>query len=93
MHIEELCQSCHGACCRVWDVTFDPDYERVPKKLSRTAGPGCFGHGRMMVRAADGACVALEDGLCTIYEDRPTLCRDFEAGSDECDEARAAYRV
>jgi uncharacterized protein len=40
-------------------------------------------------------CVALTGRLgrqvaCTIYEDRPRLCRQFEAGSPECHQARHA---
>jgi Fe-S-cluster containining protein len=39
------------------------------------------------------ACVALEGELggqcgCTVYEDRPAVCRRSEAGSELCREAR-----
>ena len=30
---------------------------------------------------------------CSIYEDRPSLCRQFEAGSPECHQARRAAGV
>jgi Fe-S-cluster containining protein len=39
------------------------------------------------------ACTALQGKVgeqceCVIYENRPTVCRNFEAGSDLCREAR-----
>lgn len=29
-------------------------------------------------------CIALQNGLCTIYENRPTECKQFEAGNPRC---------
>ncbi|MGB0259558.1 MAG: hypothetical protein ACPGES_12975 [Coraliomargarita sp.] len=29
-----------------------------------------------------------DDQLCKIYEDRPSVCRKFEPGSEQCIEAR-----
>jgi Fe-S-cluster containining protein len=39
-----------------------------------------------MARLADGWCAALDRGsmACTIYDQRPLVCREFEVGSDEC---------
>ena len=48
---------------------------------------------RAYMRMRDGHCVALQriDGLdgqrlfhCSIYDKRPTLCRELERGSPEC---------
>lgn len=51
---------------------------------------------RMLPRAGDGRCLNLEGKLgasigCTIYKDRPQVCRDFEAGSDRCHEYRRMF--
>ncbi len=51
---------------------------------------------RMLSRAEDGRCRNLEGTLgenigCSIYEDRPQVCRDFEAGSDRCHEYRRMF--
>ena len=51
---------------------------------------------RMLPRAVDGRCGNLEGTLgenigCSIYEDRPKVCRDFEAGSDRCHEYRRMF--
>ena len=45
--------------------------------------------GFWMRRTWDGKCIALEGALgekvkCSIYEDRPSVCRQFEAGSEAC---------
>ena len=45
-------------------------------------------------RVENGQCVALEGTIgecvsCTIYEDRPAVCRTFEMASNDCLRARA----
>lgn len=50
--------------------------------------------GQTMARLDDGWCAALDRDtmLCTIYEVRPTICRDFQMGDYECVEERADNR-
>ena len=45
-----------------------------------------------MLRLEDGWCAALDRDtmLCTIYEKRPLICREFAMGSDECKAERQA---
>jgi len=42
--------------------------------------------GWVMARLADGWCAALDRNtmLCTIYERRPMICRDYQAGDSDC---------
>ena len=42
--------------------------------------------GETMLRLDDGWCSALDRDtlMCSIYENRPWLCREFEMGSYEC---------
>jgi len=42
--------------------------------------------GLTMLRLDDGWCAALDRDtmLCSIYDKRPLICRDFAMGSDEC---------
>lgn len=47
--------------------------------------------GRRVCQALDGRVGRRVE--CAIYESRPRLCRQFEAGSPECLEARRAARV
>jgi len=47
--------------------------------------------GETMLRLSDGWCSALDRATmsCTIYENRPWICREFEMGSPECLDERA----
>lgn len=49
--------------------------------------------GWVMARLADGWCVALDRKTmrCTIYERRPTICRDFPEGDADCLEERQRH--
>lgn len=42
--------------------------------------------GWVMSRLDDGWCAALDRNtrLCTIYERRPMICRDFQVGDSDC---------
>ncbi len=72
------CEGC-GACCRGWEIEVWWS-DVVPLRLrkeDRLLGP--------VMRQRQGACIALtRDGRCSIYEDRPLVCRDFQRGSEEC---------
>jgi Fe-S-cluster containining protein len=92
------CQLC-GACCVGLDVLltdaeaqrFESDPRRIALTVLYQARPGL--NARFMKRdATTDRCVALAGPLdrcrCTIYDRRPTLCREFAAGSPDCLEAR-----
>jgi len=42
--------------------------------------------GWVMLRLDDGWCAALDRNTmrCTIYERRPTICREYQVGESEC---------
>jgi len=95
MH-ENTCQSC-GVCCASFRVDFSV-YESqseggsVPEGLSvEVTASTC------RMRGTDHSpprCAALmgqlgEKVACGIYEWRPSPCREFEAGSQACQQARA----
>lgn len=46
--------------------------------------------GEVMARLEDGWCIALDRNTmrCTIYEKRPLICREFQAGDPDCMEQR-----
>src|SRR5690606_40699314 len=98
------CLTC-GACCAHYRVSFHwSETERflggvTPPELTEKITPH-----RVAMRGTCGGsaprCIALEgqvgvDVRCTIYEKRPTPCRELEASwhgggpSDGCDRARA----
>lgn len=74
------CGSCDAACCRL-QVLLIGDNE-IPERL---VGWSSWG-GQVMERLADGWCAGVDRGTfrCTIYAQRPQVCRDFEMGSSEC---------
>ncbi len=72
------CAGC-GRCCHLV-VELRPG-DIIPEELVAVhAGVRC------MDQHSDGACVALDRAtrLCTIYEDRPQTCRDFNRGEALC---------
>lgn len=63
----------------------------VPERFIETDSWG----GQTMARLEDGWCAALDRNtmLCSIYEKRPFICRQFEMGGYECLEERAANEI
>ncbi len=51
--------------------------------------------GQVMARLADGWCAALDRATmrCGIYARRPSVCRDYAMGADDCIVERAKFRV
>ncbi|MFT4713728.1 MAG: Fe-S-cluster containining protein [Granulosicoccus sp.] len=74
------CATCQANCCRL-EVMLITD-TGVPEKYIHYDQWG----GMTMDRLDDGWCAAVDRDtmLCTIYEKRPLICREFEMGSYEC---------
>ena len=49
--------------------------------------------GEVMARLEDGWCAALDRDtmLCTIYDRRPGICREYQTGGDDCLVERADH--
>ena len=74
------CAGC-GQCCHLLVELVDGVDDHVPEALVvEHAGVRC------LEQQGDGACIALDPltRLCTIYDLRPQVCRQFERGSDLC---------
>lgn len=80
------CTSCAARCCRQQVLLFHDN--AVPARMTEISDWG----GTVMRRLADGWCTALNRDtlLCTIYDVRPSVCRDYEMGGSECIVERAA---
>lgn len=78
------CLAC-TACCLFLEVRVLPT-DDVPPEMRRPTTSGA-----VMLRAPDGACIALErsTGKCRIYDRRPQACRDFRVGGAGCLDAIA----
>ena len=74
------CASCAACCCRLEVLLLTET--GVPDDFIETDKWG----GMTMARLEDGWCAALdrETMLCTIYDRRPLICREFEMGGDDC---------
>lgn len=82
---EITCSNCQACCCRLevmvlTETGVPPEHIKQDRWGSET-----------MLRLDDGWCSALdrETFMCSIYENRPLICREFEMGSYECEEERA----
>ncbi len=96
------CLTC-GACCASFvcvDVASD---NAVSAKdcwdITKCGKSGQFTVDRFIKRKeTDFSCTALEGEIgenvsCRVYENRPRMCRQFEAGSDRCHAVRRAYGI
>lgn len=93
------CQSC-GACCASYRVSFywaesdEHPNGHVPAALTTPISPY-----RIAMRGTDAKpvrCVALQGCIgeavsCSIYEQRSSTCRDFNAGDERCAQARRRH--
>lgn len=86
---EISCANCRACCCRL-EVMLISD-TGVPENYITEDKWGA----QSMLRLADGWCAAIDRGtfMCTIYENRPWICREFDMGSAECREERAAMQI
>lgn len=74
------CSTCPAACCRLTVVLGEAD-AAVPSELATTRDDGL----RVMAHREDGYCVALgPDRRCSIYAQRPQVCRRFVMGGAYC---------
>ena len=74
------CSTCAACCCQL-EVMLITD-TGVPERYIDTDDWG----GEVMLRLDDGWCAALDRDtmMCTIYDRRPLICREFEMGAPEC---------
>ena len=81
---EVTCSNCQACCCSL-EVMLLTD-TAVPVQHISVDQYG----GETMLRLDDGWCSALERDtlMCTIYENRPWVCRLFEMASPECIDER-----
>lgn len=83
----ELCSHCEAVCCRLTVVLMPED--RVPMwyVAEDEFGPDT------MAKGDDGWCVALDrDSMrCSIYEQRPQICRKFAMGGSYCRSERSEW--
>ena len=73
---DDRCRSCGGACCTSFasvEISWD-EYERLLGLGARRLQLSLYGPHRLEI---DYGCKFLVEGRCSIYEDRPDICRRF----------------
>lgn len=81
------CERCEAVCCRLQVLLMPGD--KVPRWLTDVDEHGL----ECMARRDDGWCTALDRATmrCSIYAQRPQLCRDVAAGGASCLAERAQW--
>ncbi|KZM42127.1 hypothetical protein OA92_13025 [Marinomonas sp. SBI22] len=84
---EVNCSNCHASCCH-YEVMLISE-TGVPERHITENEYGV----EVMLRLEDGWCSAMDrhTHMCTIYENRPWVCREFEMASQDCKSARHQY--
>jgi Fe-S-cluster containining protein len=74
------CSTCAACCCQLEVMLITET--GVPERFIDTDDWG----GEVMLRLDDGWCAALDRNsmMCSIYEQRPLICREFEMGEVDC---------
>ncbi len=82
-----LCARCDAVCCRLTVVLMPED--DVPERFTTVTEQGL----PVMKRDPDGWCSAIDQAhmCCSIYEQRPQVCRKFVMGGPYCRAERADY--
>jgi Fe-S-cluster containining protein len=82
------CSACDAVCCRLTVVVMPED--EVPRHLVERTSMGLD----VMARDEEGWCVAMDHSrmCCSVYDQRPGICRKFAMGSAYCRSEREIYR-
>lgn len=82
------CGSCDAVCCRLTVLVMPEDV--VPRHLVARNEHGL----EVMARGEDGWCIAVDQQrmCCSIYGQRPGICRKFAMGSAYCRAEREDYQ-
>ncbi len=73
---DDRCYECGGLCCKSFpaiDISWK-EYERLEELGAKQLQVSLFGSHKLVI---DYGCEFLLDGKCSIYEDRPDICRRF----------------
>lgn len=76
------CSTCQALCCRLEVRLIDDSDDQVPIEFVEKID----GFYLAMKQGTDGRCLALnrQTMLCSIYENRPYLCREYQVGDFDC---------
>lgn len=86
INLPESCLGCKGCCTNMGVNILDTEDILFPVEMTETTITPKGRVFRWMKHKLNGECIALDSntGYCTIYDYRPTICKDFQRGSEEC---------
>ena len=76
MDCDDRCKNCGGVCCSSFtaiEISWD-EYKRLQGLGAKRLQLSLFGPHKLEI---DNGCEFLVDGRCSIYEERPDICRRF----------------
>jgi len=77
--VEEKCVKCRGGCCKRLSVEVYSN-DNVPLDFLIVRNKSFY-----MRKSKDHrTCIALIEGKCSIYKNRPQVCRDFCVDNSRC---------
>lgn len=88
---KNVCLNC-GACCDYFEGVDVLKSDNIPVELTTYRdGYGCM-------KQIGTRCIALsgtvgKDARCSIYENRPSVCRDFPSRNRHCADARREHHL
>ncbi|QEH35910.1 Flagellin N-methylase [Aquisphaera giovannonii] len=89
------CDGC-GACCGAYlifasvdDARREPRIEAETQRLAGWLETPKWAYRLHPLPFHESCCFLDADRRCSIYETRPTVCREFAAGDEPCQKARA----
>ncbi len=82
INLNVRCTTCLALCCRLEVRLIEEDDFKVPQHLTKKTDSLYT----VMKLSSDGFCSALDSQTmrCTIYNIRPSICREYEAGDYDC---------
>lgn len=93
------CENC-GACCQCFpifaseaDASLESAIRHEGRKLEPHLATEDKAYQLHPLPFLESCAFLKENQLCRIYATRPAVCRRFEAGSEQCKEARARVGV
>lgn len=81
------CETCAAVCCRLTVMLMPGDLP--PMRFTAEDRHGVA----VMAKGDDGWCAALDRQrmCCSIYPQRPMICREFDMGGSDCIDERTAW--
>jgi Fe-S-cluster containining protein len=90
--MNKACEICRGACCESFTLNLSGLEDKFPDVYKWLGYHATKTNGVFEGLRFDCACSKLKNGKCSVYDDRPDVCKEFKVGSVQCLASIATYR-